>query len=168
MTGGQAKGIRIIGWGDGGSATATATRAPYQQRPAGDENKQPKVVHAALHAAFRLLGPAQPASHLLPSHDPPSACAAAALGTTYAEADADAGSHAGAASSFRFRSLGPLAAQPPAAGRLARSHDLRAGWLAGDLPAWWGWAESPGHGGHGHHGGASRMQELVVHPHSCG
>jgi hypothetical protein len=61
---------------------------------------------------MRQLLPFGPASQpAISSHDLPSACAAAALGTTHADADADAGSHAGAASSFRFRSLGPLAAR---------------------------------------------------------
>jgi hypothetical protein len=72
--------------GDGSWATATPAPAAASGR-LHDENKQPKVVHAALHAAFAFW-----ASHLLPS-----ACAA----------DADAG----AASSFRFRSPGPLAAR---------------------------------------------------------
>jgi hypothetical protein len=94
MTGGEAKGIRIIGWG-----VAGRRRLQHQQRPAGDHTMKTNSQRWCM----RQLLPFGPASQpAISSHDLPSACAAAALGTTHA--DADAGSHAGAASSFRFRS----------------------------------------------------------------
>ena len=66
MTGGEVKGIRIIVWGMGAGGWATATPAPAAASGRlHDENKQPKVVHPALHAAFAFWA-SQPASHLLP------------------------------------------------------------------------------------------------------
>jgi len=54
------------GWGLGAGGWATATPAPAAASGTlHDENKQPKVVHPALHAAFAFWA-SQAASHLLP------------------------------------------------------------------------------------------------------
>ena len=133
----RSKGNKNNRLGDGGWATATPAPAAASGR-LHDENKQPKVVHAALHAAFSFWA-SQPASQpSLPMIPHRLRCGGV-------------GHHARRRRQSRRRSFiisfpqyrGPFCSQ--AAG--SPSHDLRAGRLGT-----WSLAESPGHGhGHGHH-----------------
>ena len=148
----RSKGNKNNRLGDGGWGLATATPAPAAASGRlHDENKQPKVVHAALHAAFSFWA-SQPASQpSLPMIPHRLRCGGV-------------GHHARRRRQSRRRSFiisfpqyrAPFCSQ--AAG--SPSHDLRAGRLGT-----WSLAESPGHGhghGHGHHGRITRAG-VVLH-----
>ena len=140
-TGGEAKGIRIIGWGMGDGRR----RLQHQQRPAGDYTMKTNSQRWYIPPCTQLLpfGPAsQPA---ISSHDPPSPICLRCGGV---------GHHARRRRRRQSRSHSFIISFPQsrapccwqAAG--SPSHDLRAGRLGT-----WSLAESPGHGhGHGHHG----------------
>ena len=143
----RSKGNKNNRLGDGGWATATPAPAAASGR-LHDENKQPKVVHAALHAAFSFWA-SQPASQpSLPMIPHRLRCGGV-------------GHHARRRRQSRRRSFiisfpqyrGPFCSQ--AAG--SPSHDLRAGRLGT-----WGLAESPGHG---HHGRITHAGVVLVHTH---
>ena len=139
-TGGEAKGIRIIGWGMGDGRR----RLQHQQRPAGDYTMKTNSQRWCIPPCTQLLpfGPArQPA---ISSHDPPSPICLRCGGV---------GHHARRRRRRQSRSHSFIISFPQsrapccwqAAG--SPSHDLRAGRLGT-----WSLAESPGHGhGHGHH-----------------